>query len=68
MYRWRTFLQLVYKGVKQVMKYLTKKQLQALLKIRTPRQILYSFMQRRINLKADQIQMLIDLKENKDIS
>lgn len=50
------------------MKYLTKKQLQALLKIRTPRQILYSFMQRRINLKADQIQMLIDLKDNKDIS
>ena len=50
------------------MRTLTKKQLRALLKIRTPRQILYSFMQRRINLKQDQIQMLIDLKENKDIS
>lgn len=50
------------------MKYLTSKQLRALLKIRTPRQILYQFMKGKIKLKSDQIDYLIDLKENKDIS
>lgn len=50
------------------MKYLTQKELRALLRVRTPEQILYSFMQGRIKLKADQIQMLIDLKKNKDVS
>ena len=50
------------------MKYLTQKELRALLKVRTPEQILYSFMQGRIKLTANQIDMLIDLKKNKDIS
>ena len=50
------------------MKTLTQKELRALLRVRTPEQILYSFMQGRIKLTADQIQMLIDLKKNKDIS
>ena len=50
------------------MKTLTKKQLRALLKIRTPRQILYQFMKGKIRLTQDQIQMLIELKENKDVS
>lgn len=50
------------------MKFLTKKELRALLKVRTPRQILYQFMKGKIKLRADQIDYLIDLKENKDIS
>ena len=59
---------MVYKGIKEIMKYLTRKELRALLKIRTPRQILYQFMKGKIKLKQDQIQMLIELKENKDVS
>lgn len=59
---------MVCKGVKEIMKYLTQKELRALLKVRTPEQILYSFMQGRIKLTANQIDMLIDLKKNKDIS
>lgn len=59
---------MVCKGVKQIMKYLTQKELRQLLKTRTPRQILYSYMQGRIKLKQDQIQMLIDLKDNKEVS
>lgn len=50
------------------MKTLTPKELRKLLRIRTPEQILYSFMQGKIKLTADQIDMLIDLKKNKDIS
>ncbi len=50
------------------MKTLTQKELRALLRVRTPEQILYSFMQGRIKLTASQIDMLIDLKKNKDIS
>ena len=50
------------------MKCLTHKELKQLLKKRTPNQILYSYMQGRINLKQDQIQMLIELKPNKEVS
>lgn len=50
------------------MKYLTSKELRTLLKTRTPNQILYSYMQGRIKLKQDQIQMLIELKPNKEVS
>ena len=49
-------------------KYLSQKELRALLKVRTPEQILYSYMQHRFKLKADQIDMLIDLKKNKEVS
>ncbi len=59
---------MVCKGVKEIMKTLTQKELRALLRVRTPEQILYSFMQGRIKLTASQIDMLIDLKKNKDIS
>lgn len=49
-------------------KFLSKKELKQLLKTRTPEQILYSFMQHKFRLKPDQIDMLIDLKKNKEVS
>lgn len=60
---------MVCKGVKQIMeKFLSQKELRQLLKTRTPEQILYSYMNHRFRLKPDQIQMLIDLKKNKEVS
>lgn len=50
------------------MKTLTQKELRALLKIRTPEQILHMFMKGSIKLTANQIDMLIELKTHKDIS
>ena len=50
------------------MKYLTKKELHQLLKTKTPEQILYQYMKGSIKLKSDQIDYLIDLKKNKEVS
>ena len=59
---------MVCKECRLKMKTLTQKELKALLKIRTPEQILHMFMKGSIKLSANQIDMLIDLKKNKDIS